>query len=943
MFVFLKRMTSISKQLEQILPSSKIKAKLIDRHAFAADAGFYYLLPQAVVQPDSVEEIKQLFAFAHQHTIPLTFRTGGTSLSGQSITDGILVDLSRNWKKIEPLNNGEQIKTQPAAIGGHVNHSLKKFQKKMGPDPASITAAMMGGILSNNSSGMCCGVTFNSYHTLESIRFVLPNGNEYNTATKEDYQRFEKEDKQIADGILKLRTEVLSNDALVQKIRTKYKIKNTVGYSINAFLDYEHPLDILSHLLIGGEGTLAFIAEAVLHTIPDKRYKTTGLLFFDSPVSAAENIPLLKSTNAEALELMDRPALRSIEHLDYCPDVIKSLPEGATAILCEYQSTTEEELDSLFASAQTIISQLPLLAKVDFTTDEYQQQKFWKLRKGMYPSVAAVRAKGTTAMLEDVAMPLENLGKAVTDLQSLFQKYKYHNAIIFGHAKEGNLHFLITQPVNTTEETKVFEQFNDELAELIIKKYNGSLKAEHGTGRQIAPYVKDEWGTDAYHIMQSLKTLIDPKNILNPGVIINADDKCHLKNLKTMPVVEEEVDKCVECGYCENRCPSRDFTMTPRQRIQVRRSLQRLKAEGNSTDYNQLIDEYQFNGMDTCAVDGMCATDCPVNINTGELIKRLRRENHSASANKMAMRVAKNFSAVERLVKMALYSGNAFNFITGGKGMYFITSSIKKIVPSFPLWIKSLSKPVSIKANETDDADAVYFPTCITRMMGADKENAKPISEVIQSVCSKAGVKLFIAQNNNGVCCGQLFSSKGFIPAYTHTVNQTIDLLWQRTKQGKLPILMDVTSCTYSLQHAEPYLSEENKQRYQQMQFVDSIDFAADYLLPKLKAKNQKSKIVFHPVCTTHKMNNMHKLKKIGEHCSHEAVVPFNSGCCGMAGDRGFYYPSLTSAATKNEATEVNSSNYDGYYSSGKTCEMSLYDATGKNYQSIFYLLDECC
>jgi D-lactate dehydrogenase len=936
-------MADFARLLEQILPASKIKAKLIDRHAFAADAGFYYLLPQAVVQPDSIEEIKQLFSFAQQHNIPLTFRAAGTSLSGQSITDGILVDLSRNWKKIEPLNNGAFVKAQPAAIGAHVNHSLKKFQKKIGPDPASITAAMMGGIISNNSSGMCCGVQFNSYHTLESIRFVLPNGNEYNTAAKEDHLRFETEDKLIADGITTLKKQTVSNEPLVQKIRSKYKIKNTVGYSINAFLDYDHPLDILAHLLIGGEGTLAFIAEAVLNTIPDKRYKTTGLLFFESPSVAAENIPLLKSTNAEALELMDRPALRSIEHLDYCPEVIKSLPEGATAILCEFQSTTEEELNSLFTSAQTIINQLPLLAKVDFTREEYVQQKFWKLRKGMYPSVAAVRAKGTTAMLEDVAVPLENLGKAVIDLQSLFKKYNYHNAIIFGHAKEGNLHFLITQPVNTAEETKVFEQFNDELAELIIKKYNGSLKAEHGTGRQIAPYVKDEWGDDAYHIMQSLKQLIDPKNILNPGVIINADIKCHLKNLKTMPVVEEEVDKCVECGYCENRCPSRDFTMTPRQRIQVRRSLQRLKTEGNTEDYKQLIDEYKFNGMDTCAVDGMCATDCPVNINTGELIKRLRRENHSASANNIALRIAKNFGAVERMVKFALYSGNAFNFITGGKVLYFITSSFKKIIPAFPLWTKSLSKPVSIKANEINDADVVYFPTCITRMMGADKENSKPISEVIHSVCSKAGVKLFIAQNNTGVCCGQLFSSKGFMPAYTLSVNQTIELLWQRTKQGTLPVLIDVTSCTYSLQHAEPYLTEDNKQRFKQMQFVDSIDFAADYLLPKLKVQNQKSKIVFHPVCTTHKMNNMQKLKKIGEHCSHEAVVPFNSGCCGMAGDRGFYYPSLTQAATKAEATEVLTKQYDGYYSSGKTCEMALYDATGKNYQSIFYLLDECC
>jgi D-lactate dehydrogenase len=936
-------MPGIANSLSKILPDNKIKSKLIDRHAFAADASFYYLLPQAVVQPDSIEEIKRLFVFAKQNKIPLTFRTGGTSLSGQSVTDGILVDLSRNWKKTEPLDNGNYVKVQPAVIGAHVNHYLKPFNRKIGPDPASITAAMMGGILSNNSSGMCCGVQFNAYHTMDTIHFVLPNGHEYDTSNKDDYARFEKEDKEIFDGLASLRNEILKNENLVSKIRLKYKIKNTVGYSINSFIDYEHPLDILAHLLIGGEGTLAFIADGILKTIPDKRYKITGLLFFENPVVAAEIIPLLKSTNADALELMDRPALSSIEHLDYCPGLVKSLPDQATCILCEYQATSVEELRSIFKQAEETINKLPLLAKVDFTIDEQLQLYYWKLRKGMYPSVAAVRAKGTTAMLEDVAVPLENLGKAVTDLQQLFKKYNYYNAIIFGHAKEGNLHFLITQPVNTSEERKVFEEFNDELAEIIIQKYNGSLKAEHGTGRQIAPYVKDEWGEDAYAIMQSLKKLIDPDNILNPGVILNADDRCHLKNLKSMPVVEEEVDKCVECGFCENRCPSRDYTMTPRQRIQVRRALQRLKAENNTADFNLLQKQYQFSGMDTCAVDGMCATDCPVSINTGELIKRLRRENHSSFANKTALNIAKHFGFTERMIKFGLHTGNVVNKITGGKGMYFITSGFKKIIPSFPIWTKSLTKPVSIKPNEIADADVVYFPSCITRMMGADKESKKSIDEVIKGLCDRAGLKLFIANSNTGTCCGQLFSSKGLIPAYIHTANRTIEQLWERTQQGKLPVLMDVTSCTYSLIHSKSYLTEENKMRFTQLKFIDSIDFAADYLLPKLKLKNKKQSVAFHPVCTTYKMNLVPKLQNIGNSCSENPYIPFFSGCCGMAGDRGFYYPALTEAAAKAESQEVNSKSFDGYYSSGKTCEMALSEATGKNYQSVFYLLDECC
>ena len=927
--------------LSTIFPSPRLKHKLIELHACSSDAGFYTLVPKAIVFPVSVEEIQQLFIIAKKYNTSVTFRTGGTSLSGQSVTDGILADLSRHWTKSTVSKDAESVTVQPGITGTAINHLLKKYGKKIGPDPASINSAMMGGILSNNSSGMCCGVVHNSYHTLQHIRFVLPDGKSFNTADPDDYIRFQIEAESIFDGINALRKKVWDNEALITNIRRKYRMKNTVGYSINAFVDHDHPLDILAHLLIGAEGTLAFIAEATLKTIPDKPFKKTGLLFFDTPKSACDAIAPLKETDVEALEFMDRAALHSIEHLPDAPAFIKSLPEDASCILCEYQADKIELLDAKFSSAVNVIASLPVIYQTEFTSDTYIQALYWKLRKGMYPSVAAVRAKGTSVMLEDVAVPVERLGEAIVDLQTLFSKHGYHDAIVFGHAKEGNLHFLVSQSIATSEDIHKFEIFNDDLADLIINRFQGSLKAEHGTGRQIAPYVEDEWGKDGYTIMQSLKELIDPDNILNPGVIINHDKKCHVKNMKSLPVVETEVDKCVECGYCEQKCPSREYTLTPRQRIVLRRSLSRLKSSNEQNTYQEILKDYQHYGLDTCAVDGMCATECPVNINTGDLVKRLRAENHSPSANNFALQIAKHFGWVEATVKLALRSGNLVNKIFGKGSMHGLTMLIRKLFPAFPIWTKQLTQPIRIPVTESTDPSIVYFPCCMNRMMGADVEKEKTIVDTVISLAQKAGMAIYIPQDSKGTCCGQAFSSKGFSEAYQYSADQMIGKLWQWTKQGKAPVVLDITSCTYSLKTCRPYLTDENQRFFDQLTIMDSIEFSSDVLLSKLSIQKKTEEVIMHPVCSVHKMNLSGKLINIANQTSEKPVIPFAAGCCGMAGDRGFYYPGLVEAATKHESEEVITHTSVSCYSSGKPCEMSMSESTGKNYRSVFYLLDE--
>lgn len=933
------QMPVLEKELLKIFPRQRVKTRLIDVVAYASDAGFYHLQPKAVVQPVNENEVVQLFQLCHQLNVPVTFRTGGSSLSGQSITNGILADLSIHWRNYEVKENGAAIWLQPGIIGAVANQYLKKYQRKIGPDPSSINTAMVGGILSNNASGMCCGVALNSYHTVKDICFVLTNGATYNTAVKEDYPRFEKEQPALFNGLADLHRQVNNTPLLLQRIRQKYLTKNTVGYSINALADYQHPLDIFAHLLIGAEGTLAFIAHATLQTVPDYACKATALLFFANMKDACDAIVPITNTGAEMIELMDRASLRSIEHYEGIPAFIKDLPPTATALLVEYQDDNMDAVGQKIKAFEAV-TQLSLLHAATFTTNATTRDLYWKIRKGMFPSVGAIRARGTTVILEDIAFPVAQLATALADLQVLFEKYKYDNAIVFGHAKDGNIHFVVTQSFNTPEEISRYELFMEEVVQLVVKKYDGALKAEHGTGRNMAPFVETEWGVEAYEIMQRIKALADPQSILNPGVIINSNKKAHITHLKQMPAVEEEVDKCIECGYCEQKCPSRDITLTPRRRIVVRRGLAALKESGAHAAHTTLLQQYQYDGLDTCAVDGLCATECPVDINTGNLVKRLRSENHGRFANAAALRIAKNFKTTERIIKLGLRSGILINKIFGKTAMTAVTTGIKKIVPSFPKWMHTQGGPLLLPVTATQ-GNFIYFTTCITRCMGSNQNGAATVVDSLLSLTAKAGIGLSIPNNIKGICCGQPFSSKGFNTAAAFTKNKTIEWLYQQTSNGALPVVTDMSSCTHTLKDCRVYLTPANQQKFDALTILDAVDFLHDNVLPALQITKPKDKVALHPVCSLTHLKNQHKLMAIAKACAKEIEVPVYAGCCGMAGDRGMLVPALTKAAVAMETAALKTSNCNGFYSSSKTCEMALSESSGLLYESVANLLNE--
>jgi D-lactate dehydrogenase len=870
-------------------------------------------------------------------------------LSGQAITDGLLVDVGRYWRSARVEDQGRLIRVQPGLIGQQANQILKRYATKIGPDPASINTAQLGGILSNNASGMCCGVAQNAYHTLRSMTFLLPSGTEIDTAAPGADAQFRECEPELAKGLLELKRQIESNEELAARVRAKYRMKNTTGYSLNAFLDFATPVEIFSHLLIGAEGTLAFIAEAVLETVPDLPVKYTGLLLFPNLHAACAAIVPLRDAGAAALELMDRASLRSVETKPGIRAEIRNLPDAAAALLVEFQTADVTEVRENAAKAQAAVTGLNLLREGKFTDNPVEQDQLWHIRKGLFPSVGAVRASGTTVIIEDVVFPVEHLADAAVDLTRLFEKHGYADAIIFGHAKDGNLHFVITQGFNTAKETVQYRDFIDDVVRLVVHKYDGALKAEHGTGRNMAPFVETEWGPEAYAVMKKLKTLADPENLLNPGVILNPDPAAHIADLKKMPVVEAEVDKCIECGYCEPKCPSRDLTLTPRQRIVVRREMQRLKDAGDHAAYDLLNRDFPYMALDTCAVDGLCAIACPVNIDTGALTKRFRQLRHTALADRIALAAAVNMRLMESGARFALAAGHLVLKLLGLRFMRAITRLFDKVSRALidePFWQWSAEMPRPrrgvLPVRSGQNAQAVYFPTCISRIMGAlpGEQQETSVMQALLEVADRAGVRLYVPKAVRGNCCGVPFSSKGFEAAHRAAANYTIKNFFRWSNEGKLPIVIDTTPCTYGLRTVREHLSQENQAKFDKLTILDSIEFVHDRVLPRLVCCSKVHSVALHPVCSAIKMGITPKLIRIAEACSRTVLVPRDAGCCAFAGDRGLLFPELTAAASRLEAAQATEEEHDGYFSSSRTCEIGMTRATGEVYQSYLHLLN---
>lgn len=931
-------------ELKKLIPTDRIFSHELRTFAYGTDGSFYRLTPKVVVKVASEDESVFVIRKCSELNIPITFRASGTSLSGQSISDSVLMVADRSWNQVKISEDRCKITVQPAVLGSKANLALKKYKRKIGPDPASINAATVIGIAANNASGMTSGVINNSYNTIADMRIVFANGSVLNTADDDNKASFIEQNRELVVELLNIAWDLNIKPDLVKRIKKKYAIKNTTGYSVNSFVDFKDPIKIIKHLMIGSEGTLGFISQITYRTILEHPNKASSLILFPNVKTACSTIPLLKKLPVDAAEIMDRASLRSVENKKGLPEYLKTLEGNVAALLIETSAENEKDLRVNIEYIKSSLNRIETVRPIEFTTDPKEYFKLWNVRKGLFPSVSKARPPGTTVIIEDVNFETSKLADAVTDLQNLFEQHKYYDTIIWGHALSGNIHFVFAQDFSKPYEVNRYKNLMNDVVLLVIEKYDGSLKAEHGTGRNMAPFVKYEWGKEIYDFMVRTKNAFDPKGIFNPGVLINNDKEIHLKNLKPTPIVNPIIDKCIDCGFCENNCPSKNLTLTPRQRISVWREINRLKSKGNSTKrIKELAKEYGYFGEETCATDGLCELACPVDIDTGKLIKEIRNTSITPFQNKLANIIARNFSVVTQILRTALNIVAFFNKILGDKFFSSITRFVRKIsFNKIPLWNKCLPKGARSKFSFTKEVKnpnaVVYFPSCISRTMGnySDSKYKDDQTTTMKRLLQKAGYKIIYPRKITSLCCGMPFSSKGFFEQGNKKAEELYNSLNEASNNGEFPILFDTSPCVKTFRD---YLSKESLVN---LRIYDTVEFVADKVLDKLRIFKKKETVAVHSTCSTTKMEITDKLLKIANSCAENVYVPEDINCCGFAGDRGFSFPELNESALENLDIFLKRNNCRNGYSNSKTCEIGLSLHGGIEYNSIIYLVDEC-
>ncbi len=871
----------------------------ISRTLYSTAACIFKIMPMGILIPKDEEDVIKVVKYACAHKIPITARGSGSSLAGQALGEGIIIDFSKYTNKILEINGRESyVRVQPGIVLADLNKALSSIDKFFPPDPSSGNWCTIGGMIANNSGGARSAKYGDTRAYTISLKIVLANGEVITTGPIElcsnDWKKIMDSKTLESEIYRRLREIYEENQSLIEGGYPKVS-RNSSGYHLKEMIKGER-MDI-TKLFVGSEGTLGIIIEAKLKILERPKEKATALAYFSGLDDAGKAIVEILKFKPSAGELMDERLVGMIRQAR--PDISKWLPEGTkTVILMEFDGEDiEKTKDEIEKMRKHLIDDLKTAIRIDVAYDPFEQERLWQIRKSAAPIMNRMKGeKKLIPLVEDACVHPCKIPDYINGIYDIFKKHEVE-AIVYGHANDGNIHVRLALNLKDKSDFDKMQPIADEVHELVLR-LGGTFSGEHGDGRLRSAYVPKLF-KQIYPLFEEVKKVFDPLNILNPDVKISDNKNSLIMNLRYDPsyrVVKTytsldnqeyitEIEACHGCAQCKstiltNMCPVykalHDEKVAPRSKANLLRSL--ISGEINA-DYTNSVELLKV--LNYCLVCRMCFIECPTNVNIPKMVLQARADFVKKMGQPFSDYVMMSVPFTLRLGSITSFIADRFLNVTFLRSIMQRTFGLDRRIkiPRFQREeIKNWSRS-PIRYN----GKVVYFVGCFARWVEPD------IGRATVNVLAKNGVKVVVPDQD---CCGLPMLSHGRLDLARKKMDFNLKKLSKFVMDG-YDIISTCPSCSLSLK--EDYVDFLNNEdaklvsectyevgEYLMMLHNEgrlNMDFKESYL-PNL--------VTYHAPCHL-KVQEIGKpawelLKKI-QNLNFKEIA--DDTCCGMAGTFG--------------------------------------------------------
>lgn len=890
------------------------------RTLYATDASAYREMPLAVAIPKSVADIKKLIHFAHQEKTSLIPRTAGTSLAGQVVGNGIIVDVSRHFTKILELNKEENwVRVQPGVVRDELNLFLKPHGLFFGPETSTANRAMIGGMVGNNSCGSNSVVYRSTREHLLEVKALLSNGEEaeFKSLGIEDFHQKCEGDK-LEAHIYKTVRSLLSNYENQEEIRKEFPKKSierrNTGYAVDILLE-SAPFTAggeqfnFCRLVAGSEGTLAFITEIKLNVVPLPPGEI-GLLcvHFNSIDEALRANLIALKHKPSASELIDHYILDCTkDNIEQSKNRFFVLGDPGAILVIEFARENKEEITAI---AQQVESEMkaaglgyhfPLL----FGNDT---KKIWTLRKAGLGLLSNLPGdEKAVPVIEDTAVDVNDLPAYIRDFNEILKKYNLYS-VHYAHAGSGEIHLRPIINLKTKEGNQLFRTIAEEIATL-VKKYNGSLSGEHGDGRLRGEFIRQMVGEKNYRLLKEIKKAWDPNNIFNPNKIVDTPSMNtmlrytpgqHTPKFETVfryynQDVLQHAEQCNGSGDCRKThlsggtmCPSYMATRNEKDTTRARANILR-EFLTNSNKINRFDHQEIKEVMDLCLSCKACKSECPSNVDMAKLKAEWLQQYYDANGVPLRSRLIASFNASAKLgsIAPALYNFVMTNGAISKLVKRFSGFAIQRSMPTlYKITLKRWYYNHKRKQSREQGTKRVYL-FCDEFTNYNDTEIG--IKAIL--LLEKLGYEVIIPDHEES---GRAWLSKGLVRAAKKIANKNISLLSPYiTAETPLIGIEPSTILTFR----DEYVDLANDDQFETAkQLADNVYTIDEFMANEIEKGHinssqftrEKKSIKLHGHCQQKALSSVAPSVKLLSLPENYSVSTIASGCCGMAGSFGY-------------------------------------------------------